>query len=169
VATSGRDALQTVVLGLRNEGTQMVKPIGTLSVTDAQGQEVQRLPLKLDTFLPSSAIQYPVAVQKQALGEGRYHAKVDLTYGTSGVTSYEGDFTVTTAQIARVFPSAAPVLAPPIAATGAPVAPATTAAVAQAQWPLFAGAGVLLMLALAGGIFLGRRGRSDSVAEWCIR
>ena len=165
VATGGRQAQQTVVLRLRNEGTQMVKPTGTLSVTDAQGQEVQHLPLKLDTFLPSTAIQYPVAVQKQALGAGQYHAKVDLTYGTSGVTSYEGDFSITAAQVAQVFPSSAPLAPPPVAAAGASAAPTTTVGTAPAQWTLFAGGAVLLVLALAGGIFLGRRGRSTDAAK----
>lgn len=165
VSPGGSIGHQLLVLGLRNEGNEMVKPLGTLSITDAQGQEVQRLPIQLDTFLPGTAIQYPVAVQKQALGAGQYHAKVDLTYGTSGVTSYEGDFTITAAQVAQVFPSSAPLAPPPVAAAGASAAPTTTSAAAPMQWPLFAGGAVLLVLALAGGIFLGRRGRSADAAK----
>jgi len=166
VATGEQQAQQTIVLGLRNDGTAMVKPIGTLTITDAQGQEVQRLPLQLDTFLPDTAIRYPVAVQRQALGAGQYRAKVALTYGASGVTSYEGEFSITAAQVAQVFPSAAPALAPPpIAATGASAAPTATITTAAARWPLFAGGAVLLVLALSGGVFLGRRGRSANAAK----
>ncbi len=164
ITPGGQNASQVLALGLRNDGTAMVKPQGTLSVTDAQGQEVQHLPLKLDTFLPGSAIQYPVVVQKQALGAGQYHAKVTLTYGTSGVTSYEGDFSITAAQVAQVFPSAEPALAPPPVAA-ASAAPATTITTAPAQWPLFAGGAVLLGIALAGGIILGRRGRAGGAAK----
>jgi len=166
VSVSGPEGTQVIWLDLRNDGNTMVKPVGTLIVTDATGAKVQDLPLKLDTFVPHTAIPYPVAVQKRALGAGRYHAKVELTYGTSGVTSYEGDFSITAAQVAQVFPSAAPALAPPpVAADGASAAPATTSTTAPAQWPLFAGGAVLLVLALAGGVFLGRRGRAGGVAK----
>jgi hypothetical protein len=164
ISTGGRQGNQTVNLTLRNDGTEMVKPQGALVISDASGQEVQRLPLKLDTFLPRTGIDYPVAVQKQALGPGAYHATVDLTYGKSGVTHYEGDFSITAAQVAQVFPSAsaAALAAPPIAASATPTASSTTA---PAQWVLFAGGAVLLVLALAGGIFLGRRGRSGGVVK----
>jgi hypothetical protein len=166
VTTGGREAEQTVVVGLRNEGTEMVQPRGTLSVTNAQGQEVQRFPLQLKTFLPGTAIQYPLAVQQQALGAGQYHAQVDLTYGTSGVTHYAGDFSITAAQVARVFPSAVALAPPPVAApSGAPAAPPPITATTPAPWPLFAGGGALLGLLLMGGFFLGRRGRRGSIAK----
>lgn len=165
VSTGGPEGKQILLLDLRNAGNIMLRPVGSLVVTDAAGATVQDLPLKIDTFLPGDTLQYPVAVQKQALGAGQYHAKVDLTYGTSGVTSYEGDFSITAAQVAQIFPSAAPLAPPPIAANGASVAPATTITTAPAQWPLFAGGAVLLVLALAGGVFLGRRGRAGSVAK----
>lgn len=152
VSAGGSGGYQMLVLGLGNEGNRMVKPTGTLAVTDAQGQEVQRLPLRLDTFLPATAIQYPIAVRQQALGAGRYHAKIDLAYGTSGTTTYEGDFAITAAEVAQVFPTVAPLAPPPLVAIGA----WTT----LAQWPLFTGGAVLLGLVLAGGIFLGRRGRA---------
>ncbi len=166
VSVGGPEGTQVIRLDLRNDGNTMVKPVGTLIVTDTAGVQVQDLPLKLDTFVPHTAIPYPVAVQKRALGAGQYHAKVELTYGTSGVTSYEGDFSITAAQVAQVFPSASPALAPPpVAANGASAAPATTSTTAPAQWPLFAGGAVLLVLALAGGVFLGRRGRAGGVAK----
>ena len=65
--------------------------------------------------------------------------------------------------MAQAFRAPAP-LAPPVAATGATAAP-TTVATAPTQWALFVGGAVLLALALAGGIFLGRRGRSADAAK----
>ncbi len=165
VSTGGPEGKQLLLLDLRNAGNTMIKPVGSLVVTDAGGATVQDLPLKLDTFLPGDAIQYPVAVQRQALGAGQYHAKVGLTYGTNGVTSYEGDFSITAAQVAQVFPSSAPLAPPPVAANGAAAVPPTTITTAPAQWPLFAGGAVLLVLALAGGIALGRRGRPTAAAK----
>lgn len=165
VSTGGPEGKQYLLLDLHNGGNTMVKPVGTLTITDANGMKVQELAIQLDTFVPQPSIQHPVAVQRQALGAGQYRAKVDLAYGTSGTTSYEGDFTITTAQVAQVFPSSAPVAPPPVAATGRPVVSTTTTVAAGMQWPLFAGAGALLVLTLAGGIFLGRRGRSDSAAK----
>lgn len=165
VTTGGSGGYQTLLLGLSNEGTEMVKPSGMLTVTNAQGQEVQRIPLKLDTFLPDTAIQYPVPVQHQALGAGQYHAKVDLTYGTSGVTNYEGDFNITPTQVAQIFPSAVALAPPPGAATAAPAVPTTSAATVQAQWPLFAGGGALLVLILVVGVFLGRRGHPGNLVK----
>ncbi len=164
VSVGGPAGKQLLLLDLRNDGNTMVKPVGTLIVSDAAGVTVQALPFKLDTFVPHTAIPYPVAVEKQALGAGQYHAKVDLTYGTSGVTSYEGDFSITAAQVAQVFPSSAPLAPPPVAAA-ASATPATTITTAPAQWPLFAGGAALLVLALAGGIVLGRRGRSGGAAK----
>ena len=164
VSTGGPEGKQILLLDLRNAGNIMLRPVGSLVVTDAAGATVQDLPLKIDTFLPGDTLQYPVAVQKQALGAGQYRAKVDLTYGTSGVTSYEGDFSITAAQVAQVFPSSAPLAPPPIAAATS-ATPITTITTAPAQWPLFAGGAVLLVLALTGGIFLGRRGRAVGTAK----
>jgi len=112
VTAGGQKGDQFLLLTLTNAGNQMVKPKGTLTVTDAQGQVMQQVPLQLDTFLPGTTIQYPVHVQKQALGDGQYQASLNLTYGGSGVTNTQHPFSVTPAQLAQVFPTAAP-LAPP--------------------------------------------------------
>jgi hypothetical protein len=112
VAEGGQQGDQSLLLGLTNAGNQMVKPKGTLTVTNARDQVVQQLPLQLDTFLPGTAIQYPVHVQQQALGDGQYQATLHLTYGVGGVTDTEHGFSITPAQVARVFPTGVP-LAPP--------------------------------------------------------
>lgn len=161
VSAGGPAGTQLLLLDLRNEGNTMIKPVGTVSVADASGATVQELPLKLDTFLPGDTIQYPVAVQRQALAAGTYSATVNLTYGAGGAATYTGDFNITAAQIAQVFPSAAPLAPPPVAA-GAAVVPAATKA-APLPWALIVGGVALLVLALGGGIALGRRGRSARV------
>jgi hypothetical protein len=156
ITPGGMAGTQQLLVGLRNDGTTLVKPTGTLTVTDGTGREVQRLPLTLDTFLPHTAIPYPMAVARQALGAGTYHATLDLTYGTSGATHYQGAFTVTPAQVAQVFPpqtSVAP-LAPPSAAPTAPAGSPTA-------W-LESGAGLAVALAvlaalLVTGFLVGRR------------
>jgi hypothetical protein len=112
VTAGGQPSDQTLLLALTNAGNQMVKPKGTLTVTNAQDQVVQQLPMQLDTFLPGTTIQYPVHVQKQALGDGTYQATLHLTYGVGGVTDAKRTFSITPAQVARVFPTSVP-LAPP--------------------------------------------------------
>ena len=122
ITAGGAQGYQQLQLGLRNDGTTLVKPTGTLTVTDQTGQERQHLTLSLDTFLPHTAIQYPVLVQHQALGAGTYQVTVDLTYGTQGHTYYQGAVTITPAQVAQVFApatNAAPLAPPPAAGTAA--------------------------------------------------
>jgi len=143
VTPGGERGQQALLLDLRNDGSELVKAAGTLTVTDAGGQEVQRLALTLDTLVPRTAIAYPVYVERQALGPGRYHAAVHLTYGERGVTDYQGDFTIAAAQVAQVFGGRqAP--APPPAAPGA-----ASWITARRAAPLVALA-LLLLAALAG-------------------
>ncbi|MFN8514232.1 MAG: DUF916 domain-containing protein [Chloroflexia bacterium] len=127
ITTGGARGYQQLLVGLQNSGTQMVKPSGSLVVTDAQGREVQRLELKLDTFLPQTAIQYPVSVQQRALGAGTYHARVELAYGASGTTTHEQDFTITDSQVAQVFQSTAPLAAPSMPAQAGAAQPSPQA------------------------------------------
>ena len=72
--------------------------------------------LNLNTILPDSAINYPVNVERQALGSGTYHATVELHYGQGGTTTQEQDFTITDSQVAQVFQSTAPLAAPSVQA-----------------------------------------------------
>ena len=67
----------------------VLRAIPASSLPSAAGRASQRIALKLDTFLPQTAIQYPVLVEKQALGAGQYRARVELAYGTSGSTTSE--------------------------------------------------------------------------------
>lgn len=145
VTAGGQQGDQSLLLKLTNAGNQMVKPQGTLTVTNAQNQVVQQLPLQLDTFLPGTTIQYPVHVQKQALGDGQYQASLHLTYGVGGVTDTQHAFSITPAQLAQIFPTAAP-LAPPVGAA-AGTAPFTVPVQTLAE-------GLVVAIGLAAGVGL---------------
>jgi hypothetical protein len=175
VTGGGESGRQQLLLGLRNEGTTMVAPTGTLVVMNAGGQEVQHLPLTLDKILPGTAIQYPVAVQTTALDAGQYQASVTLTYGQSGATRYTAPLTITPAQVAQAFPTGSQAatipatLVAPGARAGTAPAPGTppgtqpAARASVAPWLLIAGgigAGMLLLALVGGGFVLGRRKRA---------
>jgi WxL Interacting Protein, peptidoglycan binding domain/WxL Interacting Protein, host binding domain len=103
VQAGGEHSYQELLVGLSNTGTVMLKPEGTLQVTDAQGQVVKNMSLKLDTFLPQTAINYPVAITGKALNVGDYQATLTLTYGNGQVLHYSTKFTVTQQQLTQVF------------------------------------------------------------------
>jgi Protein of unknown function C-terminal (DUF3324)/Bacterial protein of unknown function (DUF916) len=107
VQAGGQNGYQQLLLGLSNTGTVMLKPSGTLQVANTQGQVVKNVSLKLDTFLPQTAINYPIAITGQALGAGDYQATLTLTYGHGQTLHYSSRFTVTQQQIAQTFGSTA--------------------------------------------------------------
>jgi hypothetical protein len=105
----GENHSQSLLLGLDNIGTVLLKPFGNLQVTDAQGHLLLNLPIKLDTFLPQTAINYPMYVKGSALGVGEYQAALTLRYGHTHLLHDTKAFTVTQQQLQRVFkPSTAP-------------------------------------------------------------
>lgn len=158
VSPGGQQGYQTLQLGLRNDGTEMVKPVGSLVVTDAGGNEVQRLAVKIDTILPRTEIQYPVFVEGRVLEPGTYHVAVHLTSGKNGVTDFQGVFTLTADQVHEVFQPGRPPLAPPTTLGG-------NVAGRVVSWPLLAGVvtGVVAAVLIAlGGIVLSGRRRKPS-------
>ena len=145
ITSNIEQGLQTMVVSLRNAGTEMVKPTGELVVTDAQGNEIQRLPLQLDTFLPRSEIQYPVYVQGQALPEGQYHASLTLKYGTGTEANYDRTFEVSAAQIQQLYEAVQQQL-PQAASESASQENGTEAAVAPAAGSLSMGMLAVIVL-----------------------
>lgn len=103
VQAGGQNGYQQLLLGLSNTGNVMLKSSGTLQVANAQGQVVKNITLKLDTFLPQTAINYPVAITGQALGTGDYQATLTLTYGHGQTLHYSSRFTITQQQITQTF------------------------------------------------------------------
>ncbi len=116
VKPGGAHAYQILYVGLRNSGTQMLKPYGTLQVTDTGGHTLKTMQLKLDTFVPQTAIDYPVYVPGQALGVGQYQATLTLRYGASQVLRYTTGFEISEESLQQVFGSKAPSAPPPAVA-----------------------------------------------------
>ncbi len=112
IQAGGANGYQSLLVGLSNTGNDMLKPSGSLQVFDAQGQLLQTASLKLDTFLPDTSINYPVNVQKKALGPGDYKAILNLTYGHGQGIHYTTKFTITSQQVTQVFPPTGPLQAP---------------------------------------------------------
>ena len=85
VIAGGQHGYQYVYVHLRNTGAVATKPTGTLVVSDPSGKQVASRPLKLDTFVPGTAIDYPVLLPEKALQPGRYTAKVSLDYAAAAL------------------------------------------------------------------------------------
>jgi Bacterial protein of unknown function (DUF916) len=85
VRAVGLHGYQFVHLHLTSPGALTTKPHGRLVVTGADGKQVASRAFKLDTFLPGTAIDYPVLLPGQVLAPGDYRAAVELTYGASAL------------------------------------------------------------------------------------
>src|SRR5207244_6491722 len=70
VKPGGEHGYQYVYLHLRNPGTIMIKPAGSLLITNSRGGIVARRNLQLDTFLPGTQIDYPVLLPRLTLSPG---------------------------------------------------------------------------------------------------
>ncbi len=103
VHAGGQNGYQQLLLGLDNTGTVMLKPSGTLQVANSQGQVLKTISLKLDTFLPQTSINYPVAITGQGLAAGDYQAMLTLMYGHGQTLHYATKFTISQQQITQTF------------------------------------------------------------------
>jgi hypothetical protein len=145
VKTGGQRGFQQVITHMENDGSVLVKPLGTISILDSAGRKLQALKFTMDTFLPDTAIEYPVLLEK-ALAPGSYQAIVHITVpGVPGVKGTSVNVTrplsVSKQDVQQVFTSAAPTQ----------TAPETTAAAETSSstrsWPLIGLiAGVVLLL-----------------------
>ena len=123
VLAGGEHGYQYVYLRLANGGGVALKPSGTILIANRAGRQVASRRLQLDTFLPGTAIEYPVLLPSQALVPGAYRATVDLTYAPTplGYRRVAGPprtvggtfaFTVSRRQYTTLFQGVAPVRAP---------------------------------------------------------
>lgn len=103
VQAGGQNGYQQLLIGLSNAGTDMLKPSGTLQIADTQGKMIKNFSLTLDTFLPQTAINYPVTVTGQGLAPGNYQAILNLTYGHNQALHYTTKFAITQQQVTQVF------------------------------------------------------------------
>jgi len=127
VIAGGEHGYQYVYVHLKNTGSAVTKPTGRLLIIDPSGKQVASRRLKLDTFVPGTAIDYPVLLPAQALQPGKYTAKVDLSYsaaalgyrravGASQTTSGSFPFEVTAPQYKAIFKGVPPLQRPQQAA-----------------------------------------------------
>jgi len=135
IQAGGAHNYQALFVSLHNMGTQMMKPSGTLQVTDMAGHQLKQVKLTLDTLLPQTTIDYPVYLDGQALGPGHYKALLSLTYGDLQQTLQRTfDFKITAADLTQVFGNRSPNTPPAAAAEGSN--------------------GILRVLAIAGAVAL---------------
>jgi len=100
----GQNGVQTLLLNMRNSGTEILKPTGRIIVTDANGDQVQGVRFRMDSFLPETEILYPVPVEYQALTAGDYNVQLTLQYGPEKtVTDHNLSFSVTEAENVQIF------------------------------------------------------------------
>jgi hypothetical protein len=83
----------TLVLSLQNDGSALVKPQGTVSLTDAAGKTALSTQLKIDTVVPQTSIDYPVQVDLPAQA-GTYQVHASLDYGGTAPAVLEGSVVV---------------------------------------------------------------------------
>lgn len=112
IKPGGEHGYQILYVGLHNSGNVMLKPSGTLQVSDASGHQQKTMKLSLDTFLPQTAIAYPVYVSGNALANGQYTAVLTLNYGNGQALHYTTPFEVTPASLHQTFGSQAPTTPP---------------------------------------------------------
>jgi hypothetical protein len=145
-ASGGSHGRQTVLLGVRNDGTELTRAHGRFSLADSAGHVLMRRPLRLDTLVPSTAIELPVPVTGRPLGTGSYRVSAELRY-RGRVVRQTMPLSISSDTVKRVFRSR-PDLAPP-----------TPAGAGQA-WLLGVG-GLAAGLALAAGAAQLRRRRAS--------
>jgi hypothetical protein len=152
VSTGGQHGYQQVIVHFEHAGNMLVKPTGTVSIIDSNGRAVETLPFRMDTFVPRTAIDYPLLLKK-ALGAGTYTALVTLKANATGAApqtfTARNPFTVSDANVKQVFTAATPAQAPPVGAT--------SSSSSKLPWALVAAAAAGVLLFLAAVLFLWRR------------
>lgn len=116
VTTGGQRGFQQVIVHIASTGNALVKPTGRVTIFDSKSRLVQTLPFKMDTFLPLTAIDYPLLL-KRALPAGDYQAAVTLRVPGGPIVRANPTFSVSSADVKQVFTSASPTQAPPASAS----------------------------------------------------
>ncbi len=91
IAPGGGHGYQQLLVGLRNTGTLLVKPTGSLVLVNERHRRVRRASFHLDSLLPATGIDYPLTLRGRPLPKGAYAASVVLRYGghvTSAIRSF---------------------------------------------------------------------------------
>jgi hypothetical protein len=107
VTTGGRSGFQQLFVHFASRGNVLLKPTGRVSILDSGNKVIETLPFTMDTFLPRTAIDYPLLL-KTALHSGDYRAAITLR--VPGVKAFAATrpFSVSEANVKQVFTSASP-------------------------------------------------------------
>jgi len=155
VKTGGQRGFQQLITHISNNGNVLVKPTGSVTVLDSNGTTLQTLTFQMDTFLPKTAIDYPILLKK-ALAPGDYTANIRLTAPAAAgakaqlVTAHPA-FSISKQDVQQVFTSATPQKPPPgVVGSGGS---------SKTPWALIAAiaAGILLLLLLVWLLLRRRR------------
>jgi hypothetical protein len=107
VSVGGSQGRQQVLVHVSNDGNTLRKPTGAVTISNTSGVPVEKIPFRMDTFLPHTAIDYPIQLTK-ALPPGDYTASVQLSYEGTGSTGIETSsaapqFSVSQENVTKVF------------------------------------------------------------------
>jgi hypothetical protein len=107
----GQKGFEQLLVRMRNGGNVLRKPTGRVVISRRSGAVVESLPFEMDTFLPKTAIDYPLLL-KHALEPGRYVAAVTLTFagadGAPTTVRSSPPFSISRRQVKQIFASAPP-------------------------------------------------------------
>lgn len=162
VHAGGSGGYQQVFVHVANAGNVLSRPQGTVTVAQANGSHRQLLRYSMDTFLPQTAIDYPLLL-RSALPAGTYRADIALRArpldGGSGiVVRARRSFTISSKQVKQVFTTASPTKrSPPPASSSSGSSSATALAAA-------AGGAAVALLVVGGVVLVLRRRRPH--ASW---
>ena len=154
VTTGGRRGFQQVFVHVANIGNVLVKPTGRATIFNSKGVLVETLPFTMDTFLPQTAIDYPILLKK-ALAAGDYVAAVTLRVPGGQTVHAKPSFSVSQADVKQVFTSASPTQPPPTLASSSS---------SSTPWPLIGAAAGGLLVVLLLLLWLLRRRRDTPAA-----
>lgn len=156
VTTGGQRGFQQVIVHIENTGTVLSKPTGTVTIFGSGSKVIERLAFAMDTFLPHTAIDYPVLLKK-ALSPGDYRAQIRLVApgaGGAGVKTVTANrsFSVSKQDVTQVFTSTTPTQqAPGSSSSGG----------GSTSWPLLAAAAAALLVLVSLLLLLIRRRRAQ--------
>ena len=164
VEPGGQHGWQYVYVHLRNTGTVMVKPQSRIVIESSSHRQVAARTLSLDTFVPGTAIDYPVLLPHRTLKPGRYTATVTIRSSDRTIAGYRTSppppfssthtyaFTVSSGEQKQIFSGVAPVTAP----TQTPTA---TSGHSGKGLVTLAGGGAMVLLLLGLGFHVVRKRR----------
>lgn len=160
VTTGGANGFQKVFVHIANVGNLLAKPTGVVTIFSSSGTRVQALPFRMDTFLPQTAIDYPILLKK-ALPAGSYRAAVRLRVPAAAglpakVVTSSPSFTVSDADVQQVFSSSQPTQTAPGTSTNASSSSSSTP---TWVYVAIAAAIVVVLILIALLLLRKRRGR----------